>query len=219
MNSSQSLDSNIQLNENLKYNYNKLRINELNKKIEELQFQEKYYIQRNNNILKNIQKNNFNSFELSSKTNKSLINLKEIKVKYQNYLDSIAPNIKNEFMMGLKNNIFIKSNEAKKKEEAKANKFNNEIDFYNESMKIIEKSANDISNLRKKNDELLKKKEEIKKKYLEREKYLKKLLNIPEENEIEKKKESKNIKVIKDIKDINSSINKEKEKEKKILKK
>ena len=76
-NRSHSLEISIKLHKDLEYNYNKSKIKTLNNEIDELKFQKKFYVQRDNDILKDIQNYNLKSVELSSRTNKSLENLNE----------------------------------------------------------------------------------------------------------------------------------------------
>ena len=199
---SQSLETNIKLRKDMEYNYNKLKTNNLKNEIEELEFQKKFYIERNNDILKNIQNNRFISGELFSKTKMSFNDLEKTKKNYQKYIDDISPQIKTEFNIYLNKskNVF---KEEKSKEMEKKRKNEHKYDHYEELTKINDKLADDIIKLRKRNNEISLKNEEIKQKYLEREKYLKKLLNIPDKN---KKKEKKL--------EINESLNKNMEEKK-----
>ena len=177
-----SLDSNIKLRKAFEYKYNNLRIKELEEEIDELKFQRKFYLQRNNNILKTIQNNNFKSFDLHSKTNDIIQNINETKNKYQQYLNNNSNIIKKEFIEGLllNKNILIKE---KEKEIEKQKKIEHEYDYYDELGEINEKIVKDIQKLRKINKELNDNNENKKLKFLQREKYLKEMLNIGEEKE------------------------------------
>ena len=221
---SQFLETNINMRKDMEYNYNKLKLNDLKNEIEELEFQKKFYIKRNNEIIKKIQNDRFISDELVSKTKISFKDLEETKNKYQKYIDDISPQIITEFKINLnkKKNVFI---EEKNKEIEKKKLNEHKYDHYKELIKINEKIADDVQKLRKTNNEISLKNEEIKKQYLEREKYLKNLLNINDKNENEKeeilKKEKMELlqrqkllgiqpnKII-----INTSINKEEDKDK-----
>ena len=187
---SQSLEKSIKLRKDMEYNYNKLKLNNLKNEIEELEFQKKFYIERNNDILKKIQKDRFISAELFSKTKISFEDLEESKNKYQKYIDDISPQIKTEFNIYLNKskNVF---KEEKSKEMEKKRKNEHKYDHYEELTKINDKLADDIQKLRKRNNEIIMKNEEIKQKYLEREKYLKKILNIPDKNEKEESEQEK----------------------------
>ena len=177
-----SLDSNIKLRKAFEYKYNNLRIKELEEEIDELKFQRKFYLQRNNNILKTIENNNFKSFDLHSKTNDIIQNINETKNKYQQYLNNNSNIIKKEFIEGLllNKNILIKE---KEKEIEKQKKIEHEYDYYDELGEINEKIVKDIQKLRKINKELNDNNENKKLKFLQREKYLKEMLNIGEEKE------------------------------------
>ncbi len=177
-----SLDSNKKLRKAFEYKYNNLRIKELEEEIDELKFQRKFYLQRNNNILKTIQNNNFKSFDLHSKTNDIIQNINETKNKYQQYLNNNSNIIKKEFIEGLllNKNILIKE---KEKEIEKQKKIEHEYDYYDELGEINEKIVKDIQKLRKINKELNDNNENKKLKFLQREKYLKEMLNIGEEKE------------------------------------
>ena len=128
---SQFLETNINMRKDMEYNYNKLKLNDLKNEIEELEFQKKFYIKRNNEIIKKIQNDRFISDELVSKTKISFKDLEETKNKYQKYIDDISPQIITEFKINLnkKKNVFI---EEKNKEIEKKKLNEHKYDHYKE---------------------------------------------------------------------------------------
>jgi len=169
----QHLDSSIKLRKEMEYEFNKLKLGELNDKLDELQWQKTFFIKRNKNIIDLIQKNNFTSMELSSKSNQLIEIIKERKDKYSKYLDSLKLKIGNEFMTLLfskDNNIFKleKENELYK---LKENEFNK--DFYEYFIEYNEKLVNEIKELKKKNYQYSLKNKENEIKFLQKENELK----------------------------------------------
>ena len=183
----QSLLANSNMYKQIEYNMNKLKIEKLSQEIDEYKFQKKFYIQRNNNLLNDIENNKFKSSQLSLNSKSSFDNLINERNKYQNYLNDISPKIKNEFHKNLilENNVF---SEVKKKEIEKLNENENKNNFYDELGMINENEAKQIEKLRERNEEVSRINKEKKIKFLEREKYLKKLLNIPDEEEERRRK-------------------------------
>ena len=166
------LDLSLKLRKKIEYEFNKLKIEELNEKIDEMKFQKKYIDKRNENILENIQKNNLNSLELASRSNQNLLSINNRKKIYQNYLDSIKPRIQSESKTYLltKNNIFIieRNNELNK---LKQNM--NKNNYYEELIRVNEQLAKEIKAMQRKNYSLSLKNQEKEKLFLEKEEKLK----------------------------------------------
>ena len=125
------LDSCIKLRKDIEYEYNKLKINQLKDEIDELQFQQKIFEKRNQDILSNIQSNSFKGFELASRTNQSLDDLFDGREKYQNYLNNISDTIQTDFIqqLNLKCNSDIKLIEN---EQNRLKQNNNMFKFHND---------------------------------------------------------------------------------------
>ena len=177
------LESSINLRKEAEYEYNKLKIKELNERQDEFKFQKKFFIKRNQNILENIQKNNFASLELASASNKALLDIHKRKDDYQNYLNSILPGLEVWFNTQLfsQNNILMKEKENEK------NKLilnENRNKYYEELMKMNEDLAKEIKKLKKQNYELSLQNQEKEKLFYEKEKDLINQMNNfnPEEN-------------------------------------
>ena len=171
------LEASINIRKNIEYEYNKLKIEELNEKIDELKFQKSFIIKRNKKILEDIQKNNFYSMELASHSYQYLDSLNKNKKKYQNYLDSIQPRIQSEFNTQLfsQNNIFMLE---RNKELNELKKIENKNNYYEELMKINEKLAKEINDLKKRNHLLSLENQEKEKLFLEKNENLKNKINI-----------------------------------------
>ena len=171
------LEASINMHKNIEFEYNKLKIEQLKEKIDELKFQKNFIIRRNKNILENIQKNNFYSMELASRSYQNLDNLKKKKKNYQNYLDIIQPRIQSEFNTQLfsQNNIFMIE---RNKEINKMKQIENKYNYYEELMKTNEKIAKEIKDLRKRNYLLSLENQEKEKLFLEKNELLKKTINV-----------------------------------------
>ena len=152
---SSQLELNLKLIKNIEYEYNKLKIKDLNERIEEIKFQKKYINKRNADILKEMESNDFNSMKFSSNSYMNLSNIKSKKKQYQNYLDVNKSKIKTEFNINIfqNNNIF---NEERKNELDKCEKNFNKNNFYEELLKINEKMTKEIIHLKNKNNILIK---------------------------------------------------------------
>lgn len=157
------LGAKIKMKKNMEYKYNQLKIEELNERIDEMKFQSKFFIKRNNKILEEINKNEISSFELASNSNQTLENLIKSKKNYQNYLNSLMPKILNQFNEQiLQNNLLSKELNNIRENEKKGNFYKQLIDYNDNMMKEI-----DI--LKKKNDLLISQNKEKEKILLEKE--------------------------------------------------
>ena len=157
------LGAKIKMKKYMEYKYNQLKIEELNERIDEMKFQSKFFIKRNNNILEEIKKNDISSFELASSSNQILENLIKSKKNYQNYLNSLMPKILNQFNEQiLQNNLLSKELNNIKENEKKSNYYKQLID-YNDNM------LKEIDILKKKNNLLISQNKEKEKILLEKE--------------------------------------------------
>ena len=165
------LESSINIRKEAEYEYNKLKIKELNERQDEFKFQKKFFIKRNQNILENIQKNNFASLELASASNKVLLDIHKRKDDYQNYLNSILPGLEVAFNTQLfsQNNLLMKEKENEKN---KLMQNENRNKYYEELMKMNESLAKEIKNLKKQNYLLSLQNQEKEKLFYEKEKDL-----------------------------------------------
>ena len=157
------LGAKIKMKKYMEYKYNQLKIEELNERIDEMKFQSKFFIKRNNNILEEIKKNDISSFELASSSNQILENLIKSKKNYQNYLNSLMPKILNQFNEQIfQNNLLSKELNNIKENEKKSNYYKQLID-YNDNM------LKEIDILKKKNNLLISQNKEKEKILLEKE--------------------------------------------------
>ena len=144
------LNSCIKLRKDIEYEYNKLKINQLKSSINELEFQEKIFENRNQDILSNIQSNSLKGFDLSSRTNQSLGDLYDERKKYQNYLNGLLDTIRDDFIYQLNlkcgNDLEpIENNQNKLRQNNNMFKFNNE--YYSKLKSSIEKKENDFNKI------------------------------------------------------------------------
>ena len=158
------LESSIKLRRQIEYEYNKLKLEEVKERIDEIEFQKKFYIKRNNDIINNIQKRNLKKIEQGSKNQVLLQNLENQKKKYSEYVTSLIPKIQAEFNVQLLKDVkkIEKINELKMMEEMK---YKNK--YYDEMVKANEKLINEINNLKNRNKDSMKKNKEKKDKFLE----------------------------------------------------
>lgn len=158
------LESSIKLRRQIEYEYNKLKLEEVKERIDEIEFQKKFYIKRNNDIINNIQKRNLKNIEQDSKNQVLLQNLEKQKKKYSEYVTSLIPKIQAEFNVQLLKDVkkIEKINELKMMEEMK---YKNK--YYDEMVKANEKLMNEINNLKNRNKDSMKKNKEKKDKFLE----------------------------------------------------
>ena len=199
------LESSIKLRRQIEYEYNKLKLEEVKERIDEIEFQKKFYIKRNNDIINNIQKRNLKNIEQDSKNQVLLQNLEKQKKKYSEYVTSLIPKIQAEFNVQLLKDVkkIEKINELKMMEEMK---YKNK--YYDEMVKANEKLMNEINNLKNRNKDSMKKNKEKKDKFLESQN---KLENQIDNFKIEQKNNEFNINEYyqdnqnnKNIKDINA---------------
>ena len=157
------LEAKIKMQKYMEYKYNQLKIEELNERIDEMKFQSKFFIKRNNNILEEINKNDISSFELASSSNQILENLIRSKNNYQNYLNSLKPKILNQFNEQiLQNNLLSKELNNIRENEKKSN-------YYKQLINYNDKMLKEIDILKKKNDLLISQNKEKEKILLEKE--------------------------------------------------
>jgi len=158
------LESSIKLRRQIEYEYNKLKLEEVKERIDEIEFQKKFYIKRNNDIINNIQKRNLKNIEQGSNNQVLLQNLENQKKKYSEYVTSLIPKIQAEFNVQLLKDVkkIEKINELKMMEEMK---YKNK--YYDEMVKANEKLMNEINNLKNRNKDSMKKNKEKKDKFLE----------------------------------------------------
>lgn len=188
------LESSLKMRRNIEYEYNKLKIDELNEKIDDNKFQKKYILKRNKNILEDIEKHNQKAFELSSRTTQTFEDLVKNKERYEKYLESLRPKIFSEFNKELfsQNNVFVK---IKYNEEEKLKKNENKNDYYDELTRINENLVKEIKALKKRNESISLLNKEKEKIFKEKEEELKNKILINYENEqIESKLNENNMK-------------------------
>ena len=158
------LESSINVRRQIEYEYNKLKLEEVKERIDEIEFQKKFFIKRNNDIINNIQKRNLKNIEQGSKNQVLLQNLENQKKKYSEYVTSLIPKIQAEFNVQLLKDVkkVEKINELRMMEEMK---YKNK--YYDEMVKANEKLMNEINNLKNRNKDSMKKNKEKKDKFLE----------------------------------------------------
>lgn len=143
------LESSINLRKRIEYEYNTLKLEEVKERIDEIKFQKKFYIKRNNDILNDIQKRNLKSLEASSQNLDIFNNIQKQKKKYGDYISYLMPKIQTEFNIELHKD----SNklEIQKKLESKILKnMKCKNEYYEEMAKANEKLGNEMSYLQKK---------------------------------------------------------------------
>ena len=145
------LNEQIIFRKKMEKNFCQLMLNDINKDLEELNFQKKFAEKRNDTILSDIQKQNFKSFDISNKTNDSKNKLNEGKNKFQDYLNQQYAIIKNDFILQFynKQNDLIVQHAIMK----------NQLRENEKQLKLEDEYLNNINAL---NEELLKKIKELK---------------------------------------------------------
>ena len=148
------LESSINLRKQIEYEYNNLKLEEVKERIDEIQFQRKFFIKRNNDILNDIQKRNLKNLEISSTKQDLYQNIKKQKEKYGDYISSLIPKIQIELNVQLhrdSNKLVIQKMEEMKKLQMNKNK----IDYYDKIEEENEKLVKEIEIIKKKNEESL----------------------------------------------------------------
>ena len=165
------LESSINLRKEIEFQYNNLKLEEVKERIDEIKFQNKLFLKRNNDILNDLQKHKLKNIENASDKKEIYLNIEKQKKKYGDYIDSLIPKIQTEFNVELhkeSNKLAIDMiNELKRLEKNK-----NIKNYYDEMTKANEKLANEIEFLKKKNYEAAEKNKEKEKAYLESQKSL-----------------------------------------------
>ena len=165
------LESSINLRKQIEHEYNNLKLEEVKERIDEIKFQKKFFIKRNNDIINDLQKRNIKNIEAASNTLDIFQNLQKQKKKYGEYISSLIPKIQTEFNVELNKN----SNKLarQKIDELKIyQKMKCKNEYYDEMIKTNEKLVNEINYLKKKNDEYEIKSKQKENKFLERKKKL-----------------------------------------------
>ena len=199
------LESSINLRKQIEYEYNKLKLEEVKERVDEIEFQKKFFIKRNNDIINNIQKRNLKNIEQASNNQVLLQNLENQKKKYSEYVTSLIPKIQAEFNVQLLKDVkkLEKINEIKMMEEMK---YKNK--YYDEMIKANEKLMNEINNLKKINKDSIEKNKEKKDKLVESQKKLENQIDnfkdVEKNNEFDLNEYYKVKQNDKNIKDINA---------------
>ena len=165
------LESSINLRKQIEHEYNNLKLEEVKERIDEIKFQKKFFIKRNNDIINDLQKRNIKNIEAASNTLDIFQNLQKQKKKYGEYISSLIPKIQTEFNVELHKN----SNKLarQKIDELKIyQKMKCKNEYYDEMIKTNEKLVNEINYLKKKNDEYEIKSKQKENKFLESKKKL-----------------------------------------------
>ena len=183
------LESSINLRKQIEHEYNSLKLEEVKERIDEIKFQKKFFIKRNNDIINDLQKRNIKNIEAASNTLDIFQNLQKQKKKYGEYISSLIPKIQTEFNVELHKN----SNKLarQKIDELKIyQKMKCKNEYYDEMIKTNEKLVNEINYLKKKNDEYEIKSKQKENKFLESKK---KLQNQMDNFKIEEEKNESDI--------------------------
>ena len=211
------LESSINLRKQIEYEYNKLKLEEVKEKIDEIQFQKKFFNKRNNDILNEIQKHRLKNLENASNTKENYLNIEKQKKRFGNYIASLLPKIQTEFNVQLhkESNKLVRD---KIKEIKELKKIQNKNNYYDEITKENEKLASEIENLKRRNLEEKEKNKEKEKLFLESQKLLQDQIEnfkINEEKEKDKfdineyfkpnqNKDSENIKAYEEFPELNN---------------
>ena len=183
------LESSINLRKQIEHEYNNLKLEEVKERIDEIKFQKKFFIKRNNDIINDLQKRNIKNIEAASNTLDIFQNLQKQKKKYCEYISSLIPKIQTEFNVELHKD----SNKLarQKIDELKIyQKMKCKNEYYDEMIKTNEKLMNEINYLKKKNDEYEIKSKQKENKFLESKK---KLQNQMDNFKIEEEKNESDI--------------------------
>ena len=178
------LESSINLRKQIEFEYNTLKLEEVKERIDEIKFQKKFYIKRNNDILNEIQKRNLKNLEAASENLDIFNNIQKQKKKYGDYISSLMPKIQTEFNVELHkdSNKF----EIQKKLESKMIKnMKCKNEYYEEMAKANERLGNEMNYLQKKKMEYEIKNKQKESRYFESKK---KLQNQIENLKIEEEK-------------------------------
>ena len=165
------LESSINLRKQIEHEYNNLKLEEVKERIDEIKFQKKFFLKRNNDIINDLQKRNIKNIEASSATLDIFQNLQKQKKKYGEYISALIPKIQTEFNVELHKD----SNKLarQKIDELKIyQKMKCKNEYYDEMIKTNEKLVNEINYLKKKNDEYEIKNKQKENKFLESKKKL-----------------------------------------------
>lgn len=165
------LESSINLRKQIEHEYNNLKLEEVKERIDEIKFQKKFFIKRNNDIINDLQKRNIKNIEAASNTLDIFQNLQKQKKKYGEYISALIPKIQTEFNVELHKD----SNKLarQKIDELKIyQKMKCKNEYYDEMIKTNEKLVNEINYLKKKNDEYEIKSKQKENKFLESKKKL-----------------------------------------------
>ena len=212
------LESSINLRKQIEFEYNTLKLEEVKERIDEIKFQKKFYIKRNNDILNEIQKRNLKNLEAASENLDIFNNIQKQKKKYGDYISSLMPKIQTEFNVELHkdSNKF----EIQKKLESKMIKnMKCKNEYYEEMAKANERLGNEMNYLQKKKMEYEIKNKQKESRYFESQKKLQNQidnLKIEEEknefdiNEYLGVNNNKNINNINNIKNEMDNLNLEK---------
>ena len=165
------LESSINLRKQIEFQYNTLKLEEVKERIDEIKFQKKFYIKRNNDILNEIQKRNLKNLEAASENLDIFNNIQKQKKKYGDYISSLMPKIQTEFNVELHkdSNKF----EIQKKLESKILKnMKCKNEYYEEMSKANERLGNEMNYLQKKKMEYEIKNKQKESRYFESKKKL-----------------------------------------------
>ena len=165
------LESSINLRKQIEFEYNTLKLEEVKERIDEIKFQKKFYIKRNNDILNEIQKRNLKNLEAASENLDIFNNIQKQKKKYGDYISSLMPKIQTEFNVELHkdSNKF----EIQKKLESKMLKnMKCKNEYYEEMAKANERLGNEMNYLQKKKMEYEIKNKQKESRYFESQKKL-----------------------------------------------
>ena len=165
------LESSINLRKQIEFEYNTLKLEEVKERIDEIKFQKKFYIKRNNDILNEIQKRNLKNLEAASENLDIFNNIQKQKKKYGDYISSLMPKIQTEFNVELHkdSNKF----EIQKKLESKMLKnMKCKNEYYEEMAKANERLGNEMNYLQKKKMEYEIKNKQKERRYFESKKKL-----------------------------------------------
>ena len=165
------LESSINLRKEIEFQYNNLKLEEVKERIDEMKFQNKLFLKRNNDILNDLQKNKLKNLENASEKKEIYLNIEMQKKKFGDYIDSIIPKIQTEFNVELhKESNQLAMDMIKELKRLEKNK--NLNNYYDQLTKANEKLAEQIEFLKKKNHEAVEKNKEKEKAYLESQKSL-----------------------------------------------
>ena len=170
------LETSINLRRQIEYEYNKLKLEEVKERIDDIQFQKKYFMKRNNDILEDIQKRNLKKIEVEADKQENYIIIEKQKKKYEKYIDSLIPDIQTEFNVKLHKETNELAKEKLKELEI-LEKFRKKNDYYDKARKNNEALANEINYLQQQNKEANRINEMKKAKYLESQKRLQNQIN------------------------------------------